>query len=204
MPLFSTNILEEADSKFSGRLRVMDSWGSRYISTGILTQTGGLVKDVWEGVLKKYGKKDSSWLILGLAGGTMAGLISRYLNPEKIVGVEIDPVMVDLGKKYLNMGKIPKLEIVIADAKKYVRNNNSHFDYILVDMYLGDKLPDFVYDFGFLKQLKSRGTFVIFNHLFYDDDKRQKAGRLVEKLKSIFPSVILARKLTNLLIICKA
>jgi spermidine synthase len=199
---FSPKILEEADSKFSGRLRVMHSWGSHYIATGPLTQTGGLVKEVWEGVLKKYGRKNSSWLILGLAGGTIAGIISRHLSPAKITGIEIDPVIIDLGRKYLGLGDIPHLEIEIKDAQDYVLHLLLHFDFILVDMYLGDRLPDFVYDLQFLKKLKVLGGCVIFNHLFYDDTKRRKAGELVESLKQIFPSVTLARKLTNLLIIC--
>lgn len=203
MPLFSSQVLEEADSKFSGRLRVMDSWGSRYIATGPLTQSGGLVKDVWEAVLKKYGRKNSTWLILGLAGGTIAGVISRKLKPKNIVGVEIDPVMVELGKKYLGLNQVLNLDIVIADAKVYLESLTSHFDYILVDMYLGDRLPDFVYDRKFLEKLKKSGNTVIFNHLFYDDSKRKKAGELVESLKPLFSEVILVRKLTNLLIVGK-
>ncbi len=86
--------------------------------------------------------------------------------------------------------------------KTILLKTNDHYDYILVDMYLGDRLPDFVYDIKFLKKLRQLGKLIIFNHLFYDDDKRRKAGELVTGLKDIFLSVNLMRKLTNLLIIC--
>jgi spermidine synthase len=195
-------VLEEVESKYSGRIRVVSSLGNRYLATGLLTQSGGLVKDVWDPVLKKYGRKNKSWLILGLAGGTIAKIISDRFSPAGITGVEIDPLMIKLGKKYLELGKIPDLEIKNQDAKRYILNNKQRFDYILVDMYLGDRLPDFVYDIKFLKKLRQLGKLIIFNHLFYDDSKRQKAGKLVTGLKDIFPSVNLMRKLTNLLIIC--
>lgn len=200
--LFGSKILEEVDSKYSGKIKVVSTIGYKYIATGILTQSGGLVRDVWEPVLKKFGKKDSTWLILGLAGGTIAGLISKQFNPKKIVGVEIDPVMIKLGKKYLDLDKIPNLEIVIKDAKDYLLTTKDKYDFILVDMYLGDQLPGFVYSPKFLKRLKLLSGYAIFNHLFYDDPKRQKAEDLVEHLKKIFPAVHLVRKLTNLLIIC--
>jgi spermidine synthase len=200
--LFGSKILEEHESKFSGPVKVVSFWGYKYIATGILTQSGGLVKDVWEQVLKKYGRKQKSWLILGLAGGTIAKVVSDYLKPAKITGVEIDPLMIDLGKRYLDLNKIPELEIVLADAKNYIYQTKSSFDYILVDMYLCDKLPDFVYSPKFLKRLKQLSSYVIFNHLFYDPEKKTKAEELVNKLKLIFTEVTLVRKLTNLLIIC--
>lgn len=199
---FKPKILEEHQSKFSGPVKVVSSWGDKYIATGILTQSGGLVKEVWEGVLKKYGREDKTWLILGLAGGTIAKIISDRLRPQKIVGVEIDPLMIELGKKYLDLNKIPGLEIILADTKSYMQRATGHFDFILVDMYLGDKLPDFVYDPKFLNKLGQLGELVIFNHLFYDADKKSKAGELVNNLKQIFTEVTLVRKLTNLLIIC--
>jgi spermidine synthase len=201
---FKPKILEEHESQFSGPVKVVSTWGYKYIATGILTQSGGLVKDVWDQTLKQYGRKNKNWLILGLAGGTIAKVVSDCLKPNKIVGVEIDPLMIELGKKYLDLNKINNLEIVVKDAKSYILHLplHLHFDFILVDMYLGDKLPDFVYDPVFLKKLRKLGQLVIFNHLFYDPGKKQKAENLVDKLKLIFKEVILVRKLTNILIIC--
>lgn len=200
--IFGPKTIAERDSKFSGRLKVVSTFGYRYIATGILTQSGGLVKEVWADTLRKFGRKGKSWLVLGLAGGTIAKFVSDRLSPETIVGVEIDPDMIELGKMYLDLNHIPELEIIQKDARLFVKSCRRNFDYILVDMYLGDKLPDFVYDVAFLSRLSKLGRVVIFNHLFYDPDKRAKAAELVAKLKPLFPSVTLSRKLTNLLVIC--
>ena len=204
--VFGPRVLEEAESRFNGLLRVIKNSGSVYISTGILTQTGGLIKDVWEPTIKKLTKTSStdpeSFLILGLAGGTLARLISRYFSGALITGVEIDPLMIRLGKKYLSLDRIPGLKIVQADANSYILNHKSLFDVILVDLYLGDRVPGFVYGEKFLRQLKKTGKSVIINHLFYDPAKKAAAGELVKKLEIIFPIVSLQRRLTNLLIIC--
>jgi spermidine synthase len=107
-----------------------------------------------------------------------------------------------LGKKYLKLGDIAGLEIVIQDAEKYIQKTQTRFDYIFVDMYYGDQLPSFVYSPKFLKKLGQLGQLVIFNHLFYDEAKVARANRLVSSLKKLFPDIRLIRKLTNLLIVC--
>lgn len=202
--MFGPKLIEERTSPFSGSVRVLQSNGYKYIATGPLTQSGGLVKELWWDLLKRVGRQNSSWLILGLAGGTVAQIINKLFSPADITGVEIDPLMVEFGKKYLDMDKIPGLEIVVDDAKHYLSHSDIQpYSFILVDMYLGDQLPEFVYDPEFLKKLKSLSPCVIFNHLFYDQDKKQKAEKLVSQLEKIFPSVKLVRKLTNVLIICE-
>lgn len=209
--IFGPALLREEKSDFSGQIRVMKSGRDVYLATGILTQSGGLVREVWAPVLKRLAQGTSlqhkSWLILGLSGGTVAGQISRF-NPRKIVGVEIDPLMVSLGKKYLHLDSVPNLEIVIADARKYVQKLDSRtrdpFDFILVDLYLGDQIPSFVYSHRFLASLRRLGRTVIINHLFYDSGKQDRAEKLIASLKPLFPHIRLERHLTNLLIICEA
>jgi len=200
--MFGTKLLESVHSEYSGDIRVMHGWGHTYLATGILTQSGDIVREVWEPVLKKINQPQKSWLIVGLAGGTIAGLISRKYHPAKIIGVEIDPVMIDLGKKYFKLDQISELEIVNADAYSHILYLKSKVDYILVDLYFGDQLPPFVYDQKFINKLRTVGRTVIFNHLFYDQAKKQAAENLVSRLKDIFPSVTLTRRLTNLLIVC--
>ena len=90
------------------------------------------------------------------------------------------------------------MEIINTDAQKYT--SSEVFDYVLVDMYLGDKLPKFVYSDKFLQ--KRLGQIVVFNHLFHTDDQKQNAEKLTAKLRQIYPSIKLIRILTNLMIIC--
>jgi len=203
--MFGPEVLEEFDSPFGGRIRLMQGWGYKYVATGILTQSGGVIEDVWRPLLKKIGQKNKTWLILGLGAGTVAHMISKKYSPKAIVGVEIDPIMLDLGRRHFDLNAIPNLDIIQGDASqpsnwKTVQLRN--FDYILVDLYLGDQLPKFVYARPFLRRLRQLGQTVVFNHLFYDAAKRQAAEGLVAATQQIFTSVTLVRSLTNVLIVC--
>ena len=130
----------------------------------------------------------------------MAKLIPQ---PVRIIGVEIDPLMLKMGRKYFNLDQIPNLKILNINAKDYLLKTKDQFDFLLVDLYLGDTCPEFLYTPKFLSKLRQVGKTVIINHLFYDDPKRQKAEELVNKLKVIFIKIELVRVLTNLVIIAK-
>lgn len=199
--IFGSKILEKFQSKYSGELVVKKEFLDIYVSTGILTQSGGLIKDIWDPTLKKIKPlKNKSWLILGLATGTVAKIISQKYQPLKIIGVEIDPVMLDIGRKYFKLDEIPNLEIVNHDAREYV--SDLEFDYILVDLYLGDQPPKFLYSEKFLNKLNKLGKLVIINHLFYDQQKKEMAEKLIESLKKYFKDIRLSRVITNVMIIC--
>ncbi len=198
--IFKPRVISKFKSKYSGDIEVRQGFGYKYVATGNLTQSGGVVADIWRPILKKVSPFEAKWLILGLGAGTVAKLIPQ---PAQITGVEIDPIMLAIGSKYFDLDKIPNLKIVNKDANSWLLTTNSRFDYILVDLYLGDTCPDFVYSQRFLKKLGQLGQLVIFNHLFYDDAKRRKAEELIKKLKAIFPNIRLHRVLTNLMIICE-
>ncbi len=203
--MFGPQVLETINSPINGNLEVR-RWGKDiYITTGGLTQSGGLIKELWEKTLKRFKIADSrfkKWLILGLATGTAAKIISDKYQPVKIVGVEIDSKMLDIGHRYFDLDAIPNLKIINQDANLYALNSKPCFDFVLVDLYLGDQLPKFVYTPRFIKAIKRISKMAIFNHLFYDAGKKERARELVKTLESHFYQVSLVRELTNLLIIC--
>jgi spermidine synthase len=201
--LLTPQTVEVLDSPYSGKLTVRQAGRDFYITTGTLTQSGNLIKELWTSVFKKITpRKKSSWLILGLGGGSVAHLISQKYSPSSITGIEIDKHMLALGKKYLHLSTIPNLTIINSDASYFLSHLKVQFDYVLVDMYLADQLPKFVYSQSFIDKLGQIGRVIIFNHLFYDPTNKSAANQLVNATSRSFSSVILHRALTNLLIIC--
>lgn len=197
--MFGPKTIAQFDSKYSGKVEVRKLGRDIYVTTDGLTQSGGLVKDVWRPLIKKYGQKYKSWLVLGLATGIVVKLLP---NPSRVVGVEIDPVMLNIGSKYFDLDNISNLEIINQNAQDYILKTQEIFDFVLVDLYLGDQVPDFVYSKKFLEKLGQLGQLTIINHLFFDDIKRQNAQKLVDLVSTIFTGVKLHRVLTNLMIIC--
>ena len=123
-------------------------------------------------------------------------------QPAQIIGVEIDPAMISIGKKYFDLDKIPNLNIINLDARRYVLDAKQKFDYILVDMYIADNLPQFVYSQKFLSNLRNSSNLIVINHLFYSDKQKTATHALITKLESCAYHIELIRSLTNLLIIC--
>lgn len=200
--MFGTKILEERESKFNGRIQVIKSLGfGTYIQAGGITQSGGVVEDIWRQAIKKIVNCKlgiENCLILGLGGGTVAKLIRKYWPGAKITGVEIDPVMIELGVKYLGLGD-SKTKIIIGDAYTYplyaVR-----YDLVIVDLYVGDKFPQKFAEEKFLKKL-TKNKLVIFNRLYFGE-KRKEAVKFGNKLEKIFPKVDWFYPQANLMLIC--
>ena len=133
----------------------------------------------------------------------MVNVFCQMFPGVRISGIEIDPVMIDIGRRYFDLDKIPNLKIINADANSWLPTTSPYFDYILVDLYLGDKVPDFVHTKKFLNKIRKFSKVAVFNHLVYDDTKRRSAEKLIKLLSPRFKNIRLQRILTNVLIICE-
>lgn len=198
--MLGTKILEERNSKYNGNLRVVKSFGlGNYIQSEGLTQSGGVVKGIWKQTLKKVHRSLSNVenvLILGLGGGTVAKLIRKSWPDAKIKGVDIDPLIVELGKKYLGLDD-NDIDIKIQDAAVPVSDK---FDLVIVDLYQGDKFPEKFEEEKFLKML-GKNKFVVFNRLYYKE-KKVLAEEFGEKLKKVFKHVEYFYPEANMMFFC--
>jgi spermidine synthase len=184
-----------------------------------------VVYEVWRSTLRKIRSTKSeirNCLILGLGGGSAAKLVAKFWpasqgEPEaEITGVDIDPVMVELGKKYLDLDKL-KLKIEIGDAERYISTishkqslalraqpSTIRYDLILVDMYVGDTFPERFASESFLRlvhRFLSDGGIAVFNRLYYGE-KRPEAMKFGRKLEKIFAKVEYFYPEANLMLLC--
>ena len=194
--MIGTKILEELDSKYNGHLRVLKTFGMGiYIQSNGLTQSGGIVESIWKSTLRQIKSKElKKILILGLGGGTLAKLLRKKYPDAKITGVEIDPLMIKLGKKYLDLDKY-NIDIKIGDAIKFVEKNIKKYDLMIIDTYLGDK----VVEIAGLHPAMAEIT--VFNRLYFGD-KRPDTVRFGNRLEKIFKKVTWFYPEANLMFVC--
>ncbi len=202
--MLGTTILEERESKYNGHLRVVRTFGmGNYIQAGGLTQSGGIVESIWKSTLKRIAVREKrivkNILILGLGGGTLAKLLRKKYPEAKITGIEIDPIMIELGKKYLKLDDY-NIDIKVADVNSYNLYTN-RFDLVIVDMYSGDNFPKEFESEEFLKKLSKFPT-VIINRLYYGD-KRPDTVRFGNRLEKIFKKVVWHYPEANLMFILR-
>jgi spermidine synthase len=209
--LSGTKTLEEVESPINGKITVVKSLAfGTYIQVGGLTQSGGILYDVWKKPLEKVAsikKQVARVLILGLGGGTAAKITKKLWPEAKITGVDLDPLMVEMGKKYLGLDN-SNVRVFIEDAFQFLTDRQSpttyHFDLILIDLYVGFEFPkDFESEkyIHLVKSLLANNGIAIFNRLYYGD-KRSVAVKFGKKLEKVFSQVEAVYPEANIMFIC--
>lgn len=204
-------VLEKYFSEINGEITVVeDIFGQKEIICGGVVQTGPLVKKLWQrGIqeLKKRKIKPKNCLILGLGGGNLAKIVSQTWPEAKIKGVEIDPQILEIGKKYFELEKIKNLQVLLGDAlntENYLSKTDL-FDLILVDIYQGKEYPKLAEKKNFFLRLKkflSKNGVAVFNRLSLKG-LEFNLQQFYQDLSSIFPRVWIKKTTTNFLVFCQ-
>jgi spermidine synthase len=79
-------------------------------------------------------------LIVGLAGGTVARELTAAYPGVQIDGVEIDPRIIDVGRRWFDMTE-PNLHPVAADGRWYLETSSARWDLIVIDAYRQPYIP---------------------------------------------------------------
>jgi len=91
-------------------------------------------------------------LLLGLAAGSVARAL-RALDPDaEIVGVELNPEVLRLARRHFDLDHL-RVELVVGDAREYLRRERRRFDLIVEDLFVGPsrsvRKPDWVRGEGY-------------------------------------------------------
>ncbi|TMD19417.1 MAG: spermine synthase [Chloroflexi bacterium] len=147
-----------------------------------------------DALLARYfgsGRAPSRVALVGLAGGTVARQFTAIDGPMPIDGVEIDPKIVDVGRRYFDMTE-PNLTVTVADGRYW----------ILVDAYRQPYIPFYLTTREFFESakahLKPDGVLAI------NVGRTPADNRLVDALSgtlnAVFPNVFVLdsnRRFTN-------
>jgi len=79
-------------------------------------------------------------LLIGLAAGTIPKQYTAVYGPIPIDGVEIDPDIIDVGRRYFDMTE-PNLNAVAQDGRYFLANSPYRYDVIGVDAYRPPYIP---------------------------------------------------------------
>ena len=117
-----------------------------------------LTFEYWIYIVPQY--KPKSVLMLGYAGGTVAGLIKLIWGDVPITAVDLAP-REDEGRYEVNF--------IQTDAREFVKNA-SKYDAIIIDLFNNDTAEpcDFITDPEFIANLSRVGNYLIINALGTD------------------------------------
>ncbi|MEK6326376.1 MAG: fused MFS/spermidine synthase [Actinomycetota bacterium] len=155
-----------------------------------------LTGDVWDGYLvlpfTALDRPPRRVAILGNGAGTTARAYGHFFPRARVDGVEIDPELEEIGRRYFGMGNNPNLTIHNEDARPWLRRSSGGYGVIMVDAYRQPYIPFYLATREFFELVRDRlvpGGVVIANagHPEGSDDLEQVLGRT---MLEVFPSLL--------------
>jgi spermidine synthase len=95
-------------------------------------------------------------LVLGMGGGAVTKRWWRDYPGMTIDSVEIDPVVVDVARRYFGLPDDSRLGVFTTDARRYIQTTDKTYDVVIVDAYYAESLPFHLTTTEFLTEVKSR------------------------------------------------
>jgi spermidine synthase len=136
-------------------------------------------------------------LMEGLGGGSTPRAYQHFYTNVMVDVVEIDPVVVEVAKKYFTVQETPKLKIHINDGRVFLRQSTNIYDVILMDAYsttrYGSSLPRQLVTKEFFelasRHLSTNGVFA-YNVIGQIHGYRATLiGAMYRTLSKVFPNV---------------
>jgi spermidine synthase len=173
-------IIHKKKSNFSKSLEVTWNNGELVIDSENTNYSYGSLQRILKKGLKYIGydriKKFDKVLVLGVAGGSVIKtLVDDVKYKGQIIGVEIDPEIIEIANTYFNIDQIKNLEIVIEDAFEFVLRTKDKFDLIIIDIFQDTKMPSFLFETHFIQRvnyLLNINGFILFNTMVINEKNK--------------------------------
>lgn len=129
-------------------------------------------------------------LFVGMGAGSMPRYLSRYYPAAAIDAVEIDPVMIEVARKWFFFREMPNLKVHPLDGRIFIKRTKKNYDVIFLDAYQNDYIPFHLTTVEFLREVKGRlreGGVVVSNILA--DDYNKFFDSMLATYRKVFPQV---------------
>lgn len=97
-------------------------------------------------------------LIIGLGGGTMSNTIHQLFPDAVIDNVEIDQAVINVARKYFGYFENNKINTHVKDGRIFIKRaalKKQQYDWIILDAFNGDYIPEHLLTQEFLTEAKS-------------------------------------------------
>lgn len=93
-------------------------------------------------------------LIVGLGGGTLPMFIRQYFPEAIIDGVDINPDVVDVARRFLGFREDSRMRGIVADGRKFIEETREPYDIIFLDAFGADSVPPPLSTVEFLRAVR--------------------------------------------------
>ncbi len=170
-------------------LHLNEGWAVHSILPASGTSTGGYW-DAFATLPLLTARPSGRYAVLGNAGGTIANLYGAMWPDARIDGVELDPLVSEVGRRYLGMTN-PRLTVTTADARVWIRNAPAGYDGIVVDAYRQPYIPFHLVSkefFATVSEHLAQGGVVAIN-VGTPPGRYEAVDMIASTMRSVFPTV---------------
>lgn len=204
--------LEKRKGELTSQLEITIENGRYVLNTRQVNYSFGGLHKVFEKVFKKEKIEKlniKNVLVLGFGAGDVAELlVEKYKFNCTIIGIEKDPIVIELAKKYFNINRFNNLKLVHDDAFHFVQTCNQTFDLIVIDIFIEDKIPK-IFDqelfLNHIKRIKAREGILFYNRPFNDEVAcnltLELAGKMNEVIGNTSMNIIRSYGLKNCVLV---
>lgn len=145
---------------------------------------------LWNGLITNI-------LVMGLGGASTQRSWARYYPHVTVESVEIDPVVLDVAKKYFHFKETPKQIVHLSDGRVFLRRTDTKYSAIFMDAYVqnryGSSIPYHLATKEFFAlaagHLATNGVLAYNVIGSMQATQPDLVGSLYKTLKSLFPQV---------------
>jgi spermidine synthase len=163
--------LKNYPSRINGRLEINLINGRKTLDSGLSNYSYGSLQRILHKGLTEIGldNKIKNILLLGLGGGSVIETIREEFDCKAAIeAVDIDPEIITIAKDEFQINRFNNVLIMMADAAEYVAKSKEAFDLIIVDLFIGNTVPEVFTKSEFInhliRHLKANGR-IIYNSM---------------------------------------
>jgi spermidine synthase len=169
-------------SSFQSAMNIADPFKTEYRYTDFL------------GLGFAYRSQVRSMLIIGLGGASAPKRLWRDHPGLQLDVVELDPVVVDVARRWFKLPTDPRLSIHTGDGRRFLAETNRRWDVIALDAYFEDGIPFHLTTREFVEQARERlapGGVILMNVIGAVRGDGSKLFRAIYRTyRTAFPTVV--------------
>ncbi|MFN0075043.1 MAG: fused MFS/spermidine synthase [Prosthecobacter sp.] len=187
-------VSEQTQGKVTRRVLQLDSTAEG----GMDANTGDLImayQHYWKLALLREPAKVSSALFIGAGAFGMPENVSREFSDAVVDVVEIDPQVIEVGRKFFKLDEFPRVNAHAGDARRFLlQHGGKKWDLIFGDAYNGIRqIPPHLATREFYQQiadhLEPQGVFIMNLIAAVTGPKSELTSGMLATLRKVFPSV---------------
>jgi len=127
-------------------------------------------------------------LVVGLGGACIQRYLHNLLPDTVIESAELDPVVLDVARKYFNLTEDNRQKVHIGDGRGFIEKSKEKYDLIMLDAFSATSIPYMLATQEFLKSIREHLTDggIVCANLW---SHQQEYGNMLKTYETVFPEL---------------